>query len=57
MDKFTKELIEGIEEISSSTGITTKECIVQAIDMLEQEKKERRKNYMEMTEKQMFKNW
>jgi len=39
MDKFTKELIEGIEEISSSTGLTTKECIVQAIELLEKEKK------------------
>ncbi len=57
MDSFTKELIEGIEEVSSSTGITTKECIVQAIDILEQEKKERRKKYMKMTEKQMFKSW
>ena len=38
MDKFTKELIEGIEEISSSTGLTTKECLVQALEILEREK-------------------
>ena len=32
------ELIKAIEEIATTTGITTKECIRQAIEMLKEEK-------------------
>ena len=41
-----EELIKAIEEIAMSTGITTKECIRQAIELLELEIEERKKNYM-----------
>ena len=32
-----EELIKAIEEIAMSTGITTKECIRQAIELLKEE--------------------
>ncbi len=37
MTSFKKELIEGITEVSEETKLTVKECIVQAIELLEKE--------------------
>jgi hypothetical protein len=38
MDELRAELLKAIEEVATSTGMTAKECIRQAIEMLEQEK-------------------
>ncbi len=40
MTDIQKELLKAIEEISMSTGITTKECIRQAIEILKEEGKD-----------------
>lgn len=42
-----EELIKAIEEIATTTGMTTKECIKQAIELLELEIKERKKKYIQ----------
>ena len=39
MNKFKKGLIEGILEVSEETGMTVKECLVQALELLKKEKK------------------
>ena len=39
MSSFKKELIEGVLEVSKETGMTVKECLVQALELLEKEKK------------------
>lgn len=43
MDELREELLNAIEEVATSTGLTVNECIRQAISMLEQEKE---KNYI-----------
>ncbi|WP_187116702.1 hypothetical protein [Anaerosalibacter massiliensis] len=40
MTTFQKELIEGIQEVSTSTGLTVSECIRQAIELTKREKKQ-----------------
>lgn len=40
MTEFQKELIDGIEEIALEKGVDVKECIRQAIELTEKEKKE-----------------
>lgn len=40
MTSFQRELIEGIQEVSMSTGISVNECIRQAIELTKQEKKQ-----------------
>lgn len=39
MKDFKKELIEGVLEVSEQTGLTVRECLVQAIELLEKENK------------------
>lgn len=51
MTKFQMELIGGIQDVAMSTGITTKECIKQAIEMLEREE------YNRKLVSDMFYNW
>ena len=40
MDDLQKELLKAIEEIATTRGMTTKECIIQAIEILEKEESE-----------------
>ena len=47
MTDIQKELLKAIEEISMSTGMTTKECIRQVIELLELEVEKRKKNYIQ----------
>jgi len=37
MTSFKKELIEGVLEVSEETKLTVKECVVQALELLEKE--------------------
>lgn len=53
MRDIRTELIDGITEVAQNTGITTKDCIREALKMLEREKKQ----YAKQTEEQMFKGW
>ncbi len=39
MTEFQKELMEGIEEIATSTGMTIEEVIKQAIELLKEVKR------------------
>lgn len=39
MDEFQKELLKAIQEIAMTTGMTTKECIKQGIEMLKKQRK------------------
>ena len=61
MEKFKEELINAIVEVSMDTGITVKECIGTAMEMLEKEnkpKKEKKKeNYIDGVLNQMFGGW
>lgn len=54
MNDFRNELIDGIVEVSLETGIPLNKCIEIAIEML---KKEKRKNYKNYLEKEMFRGW
>ena len=40
MTDIQKELLAAIEEVAMNTGITTKECIIQAMEMLREEEDE-----------------
>lgn len=51
MKEFRNELIDGIVEVSLETGTPLSKCIEIAIEML---KKEKRKNYKNYLEKEMF---
>lgn len=63
MTKFENELIEGIQEIAMSTGLTTKECIRQAVELTKKEKEEYEEDTENLEEKvneyydKMFKKW
>lgn len=54
MQEFRNELIDGIVEVSLETGVPVSKCIEIAIEML---KKEKRKNYKNHLEKEMFRGW
>lgn len=51
MTKFQKELLDGIEEVSMTTGITVKECIRQAIEL------SRKQSYKDKLYENMFRGW
>lgn len=40
MTDFQKELITAVEEVAMNTGLTTEECIRQAIEILGRDKNE-----------------
>lgn len=63
MTSFQKELIEGIQEVSMSTGLSTKECIRQAIELTKREKEEHDtdteslENEVDRYYKRIFRGW
>lgn len=57
MTSFQEELLEGIQEVAMSTGLTTKECIRQAIEMAKKESKQYKDTYLQQQYKSMFKRW
>lgn len=54
MQEFRNELTDGIVEVSMKTETPVNKCIEIAIEMLE---KEKRKNYKNYLEKEMFRGW
>lgn len=54
MDKFREELIKGIIEVAQNTGLSVKQCIMEAKKMLREQMKEQ---YKKQLETQMFKGW
>lgn len=57
MTSFQEELLEGIQEVAMSTGLTTKECIRQAIELTKREKKQYEDMYLQQQYKNMFEGW
>lgn len=55
--KFQEELIEGIQEVAMNTGLTTKECIRQAIELTKRTEKQYKDTYLQQQYKSMFKRW
>lgn len=55
MNELRNELVTAIQEVSMSTGISTEECIRQAMRILQEEKT--KYDYVERAGRSMFGKW
>jgi len=51
MEEFQEELIDGIEEIAIEKGMDVKDCIRQALEVLEKQ------SYKDRLHNSMFRSW